>query len=163
MKVTDFRGSPAWISPLGRGMGLALTTSMKSIALALALLGTACATDGATTEPTQHMQTSGTPTLTLFISNQSFDKRIVDIQVSIDGTLAVSGDFNVHSQHSWYEYNFALPAGPHQITAISADGTAALETTATQRYGVIDFWYDKGTDEPEHFGFYGSDTAPLFQ
>jgi hypothetical protein len=135
---------------------------MKSIVLALALLGTGCATDGSTA-PTQHMVTSGPPTLTLYISNQSFDKKLVDIQVSIDGTLAVSGDFYVGSQHSWHEYNFALSPGPHQITAISADGTAALETTATQRYGVIDFWYDKGTDEPEHFGFYSSETAPLFQ
>ena len=148
---------------LGEGTPLAVKPSMKSLALALVLFGTACATDGATVEPTQHMQTSGPPTLTLFISNQSFDKKVVDIQVSIDGRLAVSGDFNVHSQHSWYEYNFALPAGPHQITAISADGTATLSTSATQRYGVIDFWYDAGTDEPEHFGFFGSDSEPLFQ
>lgn len=156
---------------LGQGTPLAARSGMKSIALALVLFGTACATDGTPgpepepepTEPTQHMQTSGPPTLTLFISNQSFDKRVVDIQVSIDGTLAVSGDFNVHSQHSWYKFSFALPAGPHQITAISADGTATLSTAATQRYGVINFWYDAENDEPEHFGFFGSDSEPLFQ
>jgi hypothetical protein len=139
---------------------------MKSLALALVLFGSACATDGApdlTNKPKQHMQTSGTPTLTLYISNQSFDKTLVDIQVSIDGTLAVGGDFDVGSQHNWYEFKFALPAGPHQITAITADGTATLDTAATQPFGVIDFWYDAGTDEPEHFNFYGSDSAPGFQ
>ncbi|MBA2538033.1 MAG: hypothetical protein H0V17_00235, partial [Deltaproteobacteria bacterium] len=91
---------------------------MKSIALALVLFGTACATDGdpeVSSKPKQLMQTSGTPTLTLFVSNQSLDKTLVDLQVSIDGTLAVSGDFNVFSghdgedcggpllpQHNWY-------------------------------------------------------------
>jgi hypothetical protein len=167
------------VRPLGEGIPLAVARAMRSLALALALFGTACATDGPlepSNQPKQHMQTSGTPTLTLFISNQSLDKTLVDIQVSIDGTLAVSGDFNVFSghdgegcggaplpQHNWYEYKFALPAGAHEITAITADGTATLTTTATQRYGVLDFWYDATTDEPEHFGFFGSDSEPHFQ
>jgi hypothetical protein len=153
---------------------------MKSIALALVLFGSACATDGApepSTKPKQHMQTSGTPTLTLFVSNQSLDKSLVDLQISIDGQLAISGDFNVFSghdgegcgggpllpQHNWYEFQFALPAGAHQITAIHPGGTATLDTTIAQRYGVVDFWYDVTTDEPEHFNFFGSNDEPAFQ
>ncbi|MBA3500573.1 MAG: hypothetical protein M4D80_11285 [Myxococcota bacterium] len=153
---------------------------MKSLALALVLFGSACATDGSPetdSRPKQLMQTSGSPTFTLFVSNQSLDKTLVDLQISIDGQLAVSGDFNVFSgqdgegcgggpllpQHNWYEFNFALPAGAHQITAIHADGTATFDTTVAQRYGVLDFWYDATTDEPEHFNFFSSDSQPAFQ
>src|SRR5512139_477377 len=150
---------------------------MKTLALALVVLGSACATDDARPEdpaaPKQLMQTPGAPTFSLFVSNQSLDRTIVDIQVAIDGQPAVAGAFNVSSghdgegcrgapnpQHNWYRFDFALPAGAHHITVTSADVAATLDTTVAQRFGVLDYWYDAATDEPEHFGFLGSAEEP---
>ena len=79
------------------------------------------------------MPSSQHPTYSLWVSNQSLDQTLVDIQVSIDGTPAVAGQFDVFShsgegcgapafpQHNWYRFDFALPAGPHQIKAVTAD------------------------------------------
>ena len=150
---------------------------MKTLALALVLLGSACATDDGQpvdpNAPRQLMPKSGAPTYSLWVSNQSLDQTLVDIQLSIDGTPAVAGEFSVFSggegcgglpQHNWYRFDFALPPGAHQITATTADWTSAtLDTSTNQSFGVVDFWYDATTDEPAHFTFNGFDAEPAFQ
>ena len=157
---------------------------MNKLAALTLVVASGCATDGSTeeqgTKPKQHMTSSGDPTFTLFVSNQSLDRGLVDISVYIDGQLAVSGDFNVMSghdggegcgtaplpQHNWYEFKFSLPAGAHQITVSSEAGIATLDTSLSvnpEHYGVLDYWYDATTDEPQHFGFFTTVDAPAFQ
>src|SRR5688572_23816664 len=107
---------------------------MNKLAALLLVGSAACATDGSQQlpegAPQQHLPKTASPSFTLFVSNQSLDKQLVDIQVFIDGQLAVSGDFSVfqqdHSgegcggeplaQHNWYEFDFNLTPGPHSIT-----------------------------------------------
>lgn len=154
---------------------------MKALALAAVLFASACATDDShpvdPNAPRQLMPKSEAPTYSLWVSNQSLDQTLVDIQLSIDGTPAVAGEFSVFSggggegcggpslpQHNWYRFDFALSPGAHQITATTADWAAAtLDTSTNQKFGVVDFWYDAATDEPAHFSFNGFDTEPAFQ
>jgi hypothetical protein len=148
---------------------------MKSAALAL-VLAAGCATDGSeepTTGPKQHMPAGST--FTLYVSNQSLDRGLVDMQVSIDGQLAVSGDFSVFSggaecgglpQHNWYEFKLAVPAGAHQITVISNDVVETFQTSFSinpDHFGVLAYWYDATTDEPAHFGWDAMATQPGFE
>jgi len=153
----------------------------KLAALLLAGSAAACATNGQTPSeegaPQQHLPKTSSPSFTLYVSNQSLDKQLVDIQVFIDGQLAVSGDFSVFQahdeegcggaplpQHNWYEFGFNLTPGPHSITVLSADSTTTLETSNNgMRWGVLDFWYDATTDEPEHFNFTPTANQPYFE
>ena len=154
---------------------------MKTLALALVVLGSACATDDNEhfnpNAPKQLMPKSDTPTFSLWVSNQSLDQTLVNIDLQIDGTPAVAGEFSVFSatggegcggpalpQHNWYRFDFALSPGAHTITATTAEWAAAvLDTTTNQKFGVVDFWYDATTDEPAHFSFTGMDSEPAFQ
>jgi hypothetical protein len=149
---------------------------MTKLAVIALVLASGCATDPTSEEtgskPKQHMPEASNPTFTLYVSNQSLDRGLVDIAVSIDGQLAVSGDFNVFSghdggecggppiaQHNWYEFKFALPAGAHQIDVASANGTATFNTGLAvdpNHFGVLDYWYDATTDEPAHFSWLAS-------
>lgn len=160
-------------------MRLADTGRMTKLAALVLILGSACATEDASPpegSPKQHLPSSSDPSFTLFVSNQSLDRSLVDIRVYIDGELAVSGDFNTFGstgegcggipQHSWHEFDFKLPAGAHQITVASDDVVATLDATVTidpRQYGVLDFWYDATTDEPAHFDFFASADEPAFQ
>lgn len=132
-----------------------------------ATLGTLAACGAPSSEPTQHLPLTATPNLTLYVSNQSFDKEIVDIRVRIDGELAVSGDFDVEGQHSWHEFGFALADGAHAIEVTSRDSTARLEapfTLAGHTYAVVDFWYVAGdVEQPEHFSWFTSDEPITFE
>lgn len=156
---------------------------MTKLAALVFVLGTAaCATEEPAPDPgqpKQHLPGTDHPTFTLYVSNQSLDASLVDIQVHVDGELAVSGDFNTFAghdgegcggapiaQHNWYEFRFALPAGAHEITVASEDVAATLVTTVTldpHHYGVLDFWYDATTDEPARFDFVASAEQPAFQ
>ena len=65
--------------------------------------------------------------VTVYVSNQSFDRDTVDIRVLIDGRPAVDDDFAVLNQHNWVEFRFSLDDGRHLIYAESLDGEAILE------------------------------------
>ena len=82
--------------------------------------------------------------LTVHLSNQSFDRDLVDIEVYIDGVLAVAGDFDVGSQHSWYSFRFAVTPGAHTIRAVSHGGAAQSElpiVITDDGYVVVSYWY----------------------
>ena len=84
--------------------------------------------------------------LTLHVSNQSFALETVDIDVLVDGKLAVTGDFDVGSQHSWYTFRIDVPGGAHTVRAVSARGEVmnelAIEIVDGDAYVVVSFWYD---------------------
>lgn len=149
-------------------------TKLAAIALVLA---SGCATDPAEetgNQPKQHLPEASSPTFTLFVSNQSLDRSLVDIAVSIDGQLAVSGDFSVFSggegcgglpQHNWYAFKFALPAGAHQIDVATANGNASFNTGLTvdpNHFGVLNYWWDATTDEGAHFSWDAMAEQPGF-
>jgi hypothetical protein len=120
-------------------------------------------------DPQQHLPAPISPTFTLFVSNQSFDLDPVDIRLSLDDQLAVTGDFVVEGQHTWVKFEFGLAPGTHEIRAISADSDAVLAQTFVmddRKYGVVNFWfYAAGSPEPTppQFSFSLSDTPPQFQ
>jgi hypothetical protein len=55
----------------------------------------------------------------LYVSNQSFDIPIVDIEISIDGKPVLKDYFDVEDQHNWIKYKFRLSDGIHNISAVS--------------------------------------------
>lgn len=140
---------------------------MRSL-LASALLLAAC-TDGSTEAPRQHLPRPEDPSLTLFVSNQSFDLPRVDIEIRLDGQLAVTGDFDVEGQHTWIRFDFDLAPGPHQLRVVSEAGEATLEREFDlddRKWGVVDFWYyAAGSPEPtpKQFSFQLLDEEPQFQ
>jgi hypothetical protein len=140
---------------------------MRSL-LALALLLAAC-TDSAPAEvPRQHLPRPDAPTFTLFVSNQSFDLSQVDIEIRLDGQLAVTGDFLFEGQHTWIPFDFNLAPGPHQLRVASRTAGVTLDEAFdmdARRWGIVSFWYyAAGSPEPtpKQFDFDVLDHPPLF-
>ena len=104
---------------------------------------------------TDIQQTSG-GNFVLFISNQSFDRPLVDITVEIDGEVAASDLFPVESQHTWIDHTFQLEKGQHTITISSEAGNAELKEeftlSAPKHYAVVSYWY-REEDQPPKFTF----------
>jgi hypothetical protein len=140
-------------------MSLAAPAGMKTLLASLLLVG-ACATDGGSTLPHQHVPTTEHPTFTLYVSNQSLDRSTIDIQVYIDNRLAVSGDFAVGSQHSWHEFKFDLGEGTHTIRIESDDTSVTTTANITKKFGVANYWY--GGEEQETFSFFEQAEQPYF-
>lgn len=136
----------------------------------LSLLALAACTGGGSgdrTEPVQHLPTTTSPEFTLLVSNQSFDLDQVDIRVSIDNQLAVTGDFLVEGQHTWIPFDFDLAPGTHTLTVTSADSNATLDETFVmddRKWGVVMFWYYEDGSEPvaPSFSWNLSDEQPAF-
>ena len=119
--------------------------------IALAFSVPACATDGE--EPHQLLPIASEPNFHLYVSNQSFDLDLVDIQVYVDGDLAVAGDFPVGSQHSWFEFPLQLGPGEHAIRSATEAGDServdTVDIADQPRFGVVSFWfYDESSTEP---------------
>ncbi len=117
--------------------------------------------------PQQHLPSSVTPEFTLLVSNQSFDLSQVDIRVSIDDQLAVTGDFLVEGQHTWIPFDFDLAPGAHTLRVTTADANAELTEEFVmddRKWGVVMFWYYEGGAEPvaPSFSWNLSDEQPLF-
>lgn len=142
---------------------------MRSL-LALSLLFAAC-TDAPPPErqrQRQHLPVTDDPTFTLYVSNQSFELPQVDLEIRIDGQLAVTGDFPVEGQHSFFPFDFELAPGPHQLRVTSRAGGVTLEETFeldARKWGNLFFWYyPSGSSEPTppQFTFQVLDEEPLF-
>lgn len=102
-------------------------------------------------EPHQHLPTPTTPKFTLLVSNQSFDLSQVDIRVSLDNQLAVSGDFLVEGQHTWVPFELDVAPGTHTLEVTSSDTNATLVQSFEmddRKWGVVMFWYYEGGSEP---------------
>lgn len=118
-------------------------------------------------EPQQHLPAPTTPSFTLLISNQSFDLSQVDIRVSIDNQLAVSGDFVVGNQHTWVPFDLDVAPGTHTLQVSSADTNATMTRSFEmddRKWGVVMFWYYEGGAEPvaPSFSWNLSDEQPAF-
>jgi len=65
--------------------------------------------------------------VTLTVSNQSFELTQVDITVLLDGNVVVDDNFEVGDQHNFVEYRFELPRGSHTLRAVSSGAGVARE------------------------------------
>jgi hypothetical protein len=141
---------------------------MRSL-VASTLLLAACVDGSSPGAPQQHLPRPDDPTFTLHVSNQSFDLSKVDIEIRIDGQLAVTGDFLVEGQHTWIPFDFELDPGPHQLRAATRIGGVDLEQAFDmddRKWGVLNFWYyEAGSPEPtpQQFSFQVLDEPPAFQ
>jgi hypothetical protein len=108
--------------------------------------------------------------LHLIVSNQSFDIDPVDIDVYVDEVHAISGDFEVGSQHTFLTFDFTTGAGPHALRAVGHGREVALgesfELTG-ETWGVLMFWYyarseDGHEADAEHFSWSAQPTRPMF-
>lgn len=103
----------------------------------------------------------------LYMTNQSFDVDPVDIQVLIDGKVAVDQDFFVYDQHHYESFRFSLSGGTHTIKMLSEKGEATLEddfTITEASRGIIEYWYYPDTfydPTPKHFTFSFGPDEPL--
>jgi hypothetical protein len=102
----------------------------------------------------------------LFVSNQSFDLDPVDIDLYIDGTHIVTGDFEVKGQHNWIRFDFKVATGEHELRAVSKKGGAERKATfklnGTERWSVVDYWFSKES-QPKDLSINFYDQEPAFQ
>jgi len=141
------------------------------LVLGVVLSGSACLVprEGTLLEPaanSEYLDPNGD--FTLYVSNQSFAKPILDIKVEIDGDVVVHRYFHVRNQHNWTPFTLSLPEGKHVLKASSERGDARIEQEFTvhgEHWAVLNYWYtpDAGTaarnrrftfsisDEPVYF------------
>jgi hypothetical protein len=126
---------------------------------------------GCSQEPTKiDDPPSGNIALHLLISNQSFDLDPVDVDVFIDKKHVVTGDLRVNGQHTWYPFDFYVPAGPHTLRVEGLGGDVTLNAdfdVSAETWGVLNFWYYEDAQggaeaTPKHFDWTTSTTEPMF-
>ena len=150
------------------GTGIAWLGGMSiRLALLLAIIVPGCR-DGADLDPPRQMMSGKDPNFWLYVSNQSFDIDPVDIEVRLDGQLAVTGDFLVEGQHSWHRFGLRLAPGPHILEARSEVGDVELaEVVGDHPYAVLDFWYyppgSSSEPTPPQFSLTFFDQPPQFE
>jgi hypothetical protein len=90
--------------------------------------------------------------VTMTISNQSLATTPVDIEVAIDGRVAISEEFDVMGgglpQHNWQTFHYQLESGPHTIVVSSVKGRARIESDVEvtgQHTVTIAYWHDPGS------------------
>ncbi len=90
----------------------------------------------------------GASDLTLFVSNQSYADRSVDIVVTLDGDTIIERGFNVGDQHNYIEHRIRLDAGAHTLRALTtiADEEVELSEEFTidpgqRRYSALSYWH----------------------
>ena len=96
-------------------------------------------------------QDFGTPTIPLaedgnfivFVSNQSSEVDPVDIQLYIDGRLAVDQDFAHRGGHNWIEFEYQLEGDTHTLRCVSRKGqaeTSRVMVLSASPWAVVDYW-----------------------
>jgi hypothetical protein len=96
--------------------------------------------------------------ITLYLSNQSFDRSPVDFQVELDNMPLIDVALAVCNQHEFVAYHFELPQGDHWVRVTSDHGLAVGQTRVTVGdlpvWGFVSYWFD--TDDGTgtfHFQF----------
>ena len=103
------------------------------------------------------------PNLVIFVTNQSYDNPLVDIEVTIDGEQVVSQEFAVGNQHNFKVIQLHLPDGIHTIGADSVKGEASMTNSfelPSKRWALLWYGYDQKRLEQ---GFINADKAFGFQ
>ena len=99
-------------------------------------------------EETESLAIPEDTNLTLYVSNQSFDNRLVNIKVSIDDNLRIDQDFDVGDQHEFYPFYFNLEQGNHVIQVDTKDASYQKEFTIEDELWIAaTYWYDQDDTE----------------
>lgn len=136
----------------------------RSISAALLALAGACAAEN--TEPHQVQPAATDPDFVLFVTNRSAERDKVDIDVVLDGKLAVEGEFPSGVD---YSFDFELVPGGHAINSVSESaGTQRVDQFVLRggvQYGVVEFWDQSPQSGPSGpvFTFELSDSPPAFE
>jgi hypothetical protein len=109
-----------------------------------------------------------TAILHLYVSNQSFDNPLVGIDVRINDTHVVTGDFDVGNQHNWIQFDLQVPVGVLDVYAEAFADNAwcdeSFEAIVTgERWAVLEYWYSPSDGQDEQFIWYLSETAVAFE
>jgi hypothetical protein len=90
----------------------------------------------------------GTSNLTLWVSNQSYTDKNVDVTITLNGDIIIDRGFKVGDQHNYIEHRIRLDDGTHTINATTViDGeTVVLSEEFTiepnqQRYAALNYWH----------------------
>ncbi len=105
----------------------------------------------------------------LVVSNQSFDTNPVLIEIYVDGSRVITGDFEVMGQHSFHNFDFTTTPGTHHVRAVTIDGIQIEEDVqlTAEMWGIITFWH-YATDEyaagptPRSLNWSTRDTEPVW-
>ncbi len=145
-------------------------SSMRIVAAGLVLaLATACGSPRAAPpagipEDLEPVATAAPGNFRLYVSNQSFDRPTVDLDVSIDGFRVAAQEFAVEGQHNWIEFGVELTAGEHRLRAMSDAGEAEFTKTfrtGAKNWAVLNYWCCGEPDDPK-FTFTLSDQPVMF-
>lgn len=96
----------------------------------------------------------GTSDLTLWVSNQSYTDKKVDITVTLDGAVIIDRNFNVGDQHNHIEHRIQLDDGTHILSATTVIDGENVELSEEftiepnqQRYAGLSYWHYVPTRE----------------
>jgi hypothetical protein len=106
-----------------------------------------------------------TETLHLYVTNQSLDVPLVNIDVAIDDSSVLHGDIAVEGQHTWYEFAILVPVGAHIVYVSSSDRSAFLDQPIdipAERWAVLAYWND-GIPSSEFFALTVHDQPVTFE
>ncbi|MCI0694889.1 hypothetical protein L0337_23135 [candidate division KSB1 bacterium] len=85
---------------------------------------------------------------TLYVSNQSSARSTIDIELRLDGKLALKDRFHKDDEHNWQQYKFRLSKGKHVLTAFSKNGQAKIEQEfliEDNHWAVVNYYYSHRT------------------
>jgi hypothetical protein len=91
---------------------------------------------------------AGTSDLTLWVSNQSYTDKNVDVTVALDGLVIIDRRFNVGDQHNFIEHRIQLDEGTHRLDASTVIDGENIELSeefsieaGQQRYAGLTYWH----------------------
>ena len=91
---------------------------------------------------------AGASDLTLWVSNQSYTDKNVDVTVTLDGVVIIDRSFHVGDQHNFIEHRIQLVDGTHRLDASTVidDETVDLSEEFSiepgqQRYAGLNYWH----------------------
>lgn len=83
---------------------------------------------------------------TLYVINQSPTHSTIDIELRLDGKLALKDKFHKSDEHNWQQYKFRLSRGKHVLTAFSKKGQAEIEQEffiEDNHWAVVNYYYHR--------------------
>ena len=91
---------------------------------------------------------NGTSDLTLWVSNQSYTDKNVDVTVALDGVVIIDRSFHVGDQHNYIEHRIQLGEGTHILDASTVIDGQNIELSeefsiepGQQRYAGLNYWH----------------------
>jgi hypothetical protein len=84
--------------------------------------------------------------LVIYVSNQSVELSSVDIDIRIDGILAIKNNFERKNRHRWQTFRFRIAEGERTLNIKSQIGHASLEkqiTISDKLWKAIGYYYSE--------------------